>query len=107
MASNVLQGTLDLLILRALAHAGALRGYECLSHIHLHSDKRIRVAPGSLYPALDRLEKHGFVLSQVEPDLHGVRARTYRITPSGERHLKLLRRRWTYISAGVDAILQA
>lgn len=107
MATHALQGTLDLLILRSLARARSLRGYEFISQIHLHSDRRIRVAPGSLYPALDRLEKQGLLASSPELDLHGVLARTYHITPSGERQLNLLRRRWTRLSTGVEALFHS
>ena len=105
MAANLLQGTLDLLILKSLAQAGFLHGMDFIAHICRHSGTRIRVAQGSLYPALNRLEKHGLIVSRPERTLFGRPARVYTITPAGERQLRLLRRRWTNIAEGVDALL--
>ena len=64
MAKNDLQGTLDLLVLKTLAHNGALHGYGIVLHIQSASNDLLRVEEGSLYPALHRMEQSGWIASE-------------------------------------------
>jgi PadR family transcriptional regulator PadR len=98
-----LQGTLDLLVLRTLADAGAMHGTDISDHIAHISGDVLRVEEGSLYPALHRMEEAGWVKSQWKASNNNRRARYYTITASGRRRLAQVERRWT---AHVGAVLR-
>ena len=84
--SDVLKGTLDMLVLQTLT-IQPMHGYAIVQHIRRLTDDALHVEAGSLYPSLERLEKKGWVTSKWEPSPTGRRARYYTITTSGEKHL--------------------
>ena len=84
--SELLKGTLDMLVLRTLS-LQSLHGYAIALHIERLSEGVLSVEQGSLYPALERLQKRGLVTSQWGASPTGRRARYYTITPSGRRQL--------------------
>src|SRR5215468_7686627 len=83
---DLVPGTLDMLILRTLA-VSRMHGYAIAQHIARTSDDVLKVEKGSLYPALDRLQRNGWVTSKWEQSPTGRRARYYTITASGRRTL--------------------
>jgi PadR family transcriptional regulator PadR len=86
--SDLLAGSLDLLILKTLS-LGVLHGYGIALHIRQMSSDALQVEEGSLYPALQRLETKGFTTSEWQRSPTGRQARYYRLTPAGRRHLGL------------------
>jgi PadR family transcriptional regulator, regulatory protein PadR len=101
--TDTLHGTLELLVLRTLADAGAKHGTDISDHIAQLSADVLRVEEGSLYPALHRMEEAGWVTSQWKASDNNRRARYYAITASGRRRLTHIKTRWT---AHVDAVLR-
>src|SRR5437667_4278241 len=100
---DTLHGTLELLVLRALADTGAMHGTDISDHIASTSGEILRVEEGSLYPALHRMEEADWVKSQWKASDNNRRARYYKITASGRRRLAQVERRWT---AHVDAVMR-
>ena len=84
--SDLLPGTLDMLVLQTLS-VGTLHGYAVAQHIERLSDSVLRVEQGSLYPALERLQRDGLVTSKWGVSPTGRKARYYTITASGRRRL--------------------
>jgi PadR family transcriptional regulator PadR len=84
--SELLQGTLDMLVLRTLS-LGTLHGYAIAQHIERESGDVFRVEQGSLYPALERLQRAGWVTSKWGRSPTGRRARYYTITAAGRKQL--------------------
>jgi transcriptional regulator len=103
--SELLQGTLDLLILRTLV-AGAAHGHTIAHAIARQSDDVLQVEHGSLYPALHRLEDRGWIASSWGPSENNRRARFYRLTPIGRRKLRQQARRWDVVAAAINRILR-
>jgi transcriptional regulator len=97
---ELLQGTLDMLILQTLRW-GPQHGYGIGNAIRANSGDVLRVETGSLYPALHRLEKQGWVASEWKPTEAGQRAKFYRLTASGKRHLTTERSRWSQLTAAI------
>ncbi len=83
---ELVPGTLDMLVLHTLT-LGALHGYAIAQHIERLSEEVLRVEQGSLYPALERLQRQGFVTSKWGETPTGRRARYYTITTSGRKQL--------------------
>src|ERR1044072_10020045 len=83
---DLLQGTLDLLILLTLS-AGSRHGHAIAKHIQRTSEEVLQVETGSLYPALHRLEAKGWIAASWERSDKGKRARYYRLTPLGRKNL--------------------
>lgn len=99
--NSLVQGTLDMLILRTLRY-GTAHGHDIARHIHQTTDDVLQIEHGSLYPALHRLERKGLIAAKWE--LHKQRNREfkyYRLTPAGRRHLADEESRWKSL---VDAI---
>ena len=86
--SELISGTLDLLILKTLS-MGVLHGYGIAQHIQKLSSDALRVEEGSLYPALQRMQAKGFVSSEWKRSPTGRQARYYRLTAAGRRQLGL------------------
>ena len=84
--SELLPGTLELLILKTLS-VGVLHGYGIAQHIQRLSSEALRVEEGSLYPALQRMQVRGWVASEWKRSPTGRRARYYRVTAAGRRQL--------------------
>ena len=101
---DLLQGTLDLLILRTL-HPGPLHGWAISERIQQISDEVLQVGQGSLYPALHRLEHQGWIKAEVGVSELGRRARFYRLTASGRKQLELETENWTRLSAAIGRVL--
>src|SRR5256714_9450626 len=101
---EVLQGTLDLLILRTLL-AGPTHGHAIAKHIQRTSEDLLQVETGSLYPALHRLEAKGWIAASWELSDKGKRARYYRLTRLGRQQLAAERSKWEKFSRAVALIL--
>jgi PadR family transcriptional regulator PadR len=92
--TNVLQGTLDLMILQAAQSLGPLHGYAIAARIEQVSNSAIRLNMGTLYPALLRLEQRGFLKSDWGLTESNRRARFYRLTAAGRRQLTVEKAEW-------------
>jgi PadR family transcriptional regulator PadR len=103
---ELLQGTLDLLILRTLL-AGPRHGHAIAAHIRRTSEELLQVETGSLYPALHRLEANGWVAASWQLSDKGKRARYYRLTSAGRKHLVGEQGRWESMSRAIQLILKA
>jgi transcriptional regulator len=101
----LLQGTLDLLILHALA-AGPLHGHAIARWIKESSSDVLLVQEGSLYPALHRLEAREDVIAEWGPSENNRKARHYELTKSGRRRLEKERASWARVSSAIDAVLR-
>lgn len=101
---ELLQGTLDMLILRTLQW-GPQHGYAIGQTIRAQSSEVLRVETGSLYPALQRLEKRGWVTSEWDQTEANQRAKFYRLTPKGKQQLMRERARWTELVAAIGRIM--
>jgi PadR family transcriptional regulator, regulatory protein PadR len=99
-------GLLELLILRTLARAKQRHGFEIAEAIRSLSDAVLRVEEGSLYPALQRLLLNGSVASEWGRTEENHRARYYRLTASGRKHLERELARYKRVSAAVQAVLE-
>jgi len=102
----LIPGTLDLLILKAVS-LGPLHGYGVLLRIEQLSGESLRVPQGSLYPALHRLESRGWLETEWGTSDNNRRAKFYRITILGRRHLESESRRWESVSESVGMVLAA
>jgi transcriptional regulator len=105
MDADLLQGTLDLLVLRTL-QAGPAHGHTIAYAIERRSDDVLQVEHGSLYPALHRLEDRGWIASFWGTSENNRRARYYRLTPAGRRQLAHQTSRWDLLAAAVNRILR-
>jgi transcriptional regulator len=100
----LLQGTLDLLILRTLL-AGPTHGHAIAKHIQRSSEDLLQVETGSLYPALHRLEARGWIAPSWELSEKGKRARFYRLTGRGRKQLLAERSKWEAFSRAMALVL--
>ena len=103
---DLLQGTLDLLILKSLA-AGSLHGWAISKRIRQASSEVLTVNQGSLYPALYRLEDRGWIASADGLSPEGRRIRLYRLTAAGRRQLSAEIEVWRLFSGAVDRVVAA
>lgn len=101
---ELLQGTLELLILRTLL-AGPAHGHAIAKHIHRTSEELLQIETGSLYPALHRLEAKGWIAASWELSNKGKRARFYRLTAHGRKQLVSERSKWQAFARAVGLIL--
>ena len=101
---DMLQGTLDMLILRTLS-AGPAHGHTIAHVIEKGSEEILQVEHGSLYPALHRLEDQDLIASFWGTSENNRRAKYYRITPDGRRHLASERSRWVSLVEAVTRLL--
>jgi PadR family transcriptional regulator len=101
-----LQGTLDLLVLKALQHLGSMHGYGIVLHIHRITDDVLRVEEGSLYPALHRIEQERWIASEWRTTENNRRAKYYRLTPAGRRQLAREQQNWERLVQAVGAVLR-
>ena len=104
--ADLLQGTLDMLILKALS-LGALHGYGIIQRIRQLSDEMLHVEQGSLYPALYRSEQKGWVTSRWDTHDTGRRAKFYALTRAGRRHLEAEEASWDRLVLAVTKVRQA
>ena len=101
---DLLQGTLDMLILRTLRF-GPQHGHGIGVAIRASSDEVLQVDHGSLYPALHRLEKQGLIEAEWKLTENKQRAKYYRLTRSGRRHLDEARARWATLTNAIARVL--
>lgn len=102
--AELLQGTLDLLILKVLA-LEPLHGYGIVQRLKQITHRALQIRQGSLYPALYRLEQHGF-LKATWKSVAGRDAKFYTLTKAGERRLETERAGWERLSAAVRLVLE-
>ena len=105
-ATELLQGTLDLLILKAVS-LGPLHGYGVLLRIQQISQDRLQIQQGSLYPALYRLEHQGLITSEWGESENRRKAKFYRLTAAGRRRLKEETAYWRRFSEAIGFALEA
>jgi len=105
-SGELVQGTLDLLILRTLER-GPNHGWGIAQHVQRVSEEVLRVEEGSLYPALHRLEAAGEVSAEWGVSEHNRRARIYRLTARGRRRLADERDRWGALVAAIARVLES
>lgn len=104
--TELLQGTLDLLILKAIS-LGPQHGYGVLLRIQQVSHDRLQIQQGSLYPALYRLEHQGLVASEWGESENNRKAKYYRLTSAGRRRLQQETAYWQRISEAIGFVLAA
>ena len=102
---DMLQGALDMLILRSLV-LGAAHGHTIAHAIEQRSDRVLQVEHGSLYPALHRLEDRGFVASFWGTSENNRKAKYYRLTPAGRRMLAAETSRWEQLARAIARVLE-
>jgi transcriptional regulator len=102
---DLLQGTLDLLILRTL-QTGPRHGWAISERIQQISRDALRVHQGSLYPALHRLEHQGWIKAEWGVSELGRRARFYRLTASGRRQLQVETETWARLTTAIGRVLE-
>src|ERR1700681_3524331 len=102
---DLLQGTLDLLILRTLQGGDAMHGWAISERIQQISQDVLQVNQGSLYPALHRLEHRGWIKAEWGIAETGRRARFYRLTASGRKQLQLETEDWARLTAAIGRVL--
>lgn len=101
---ELLQGTLDMIILQTLRW-GPRHGYGIAQMIRATSREALRVETGSLYPALHRLEKQGWISADWDVSENGQLVRVYRLTAAGRRQLQSERSRWEQLSSAIARIM--
>src|SRR5579884_544095 len=101
---ELLQGTLDVLILRTLLN-GPSHGHAIAKHIQRTSEELLQVETGSLYPALHRLDAKGWISASWQLSDKGKRARYYRLTASGRKRLAAEQSKWQALSRAIELVL--
>jgi transcriptional regulator len=104
--ADLLQGTLDLLILKTLRR-DEMHGYEIAESIFANSEEALRVEEGALYPALHRLESRGLLSSKWNTSANNRRAKYYRLTSAGRKRLDEATEAWRRTCAAVNRILES
>ena len=104
--ADLLQGTLDMLILKALS-AGPMHGYGVGQRIAQLAEEMLRVEEGSLYPALYRLEERGWIKSDWGKSDNNRRARFYSLTAAGRRQLGVEEENWRLLVLAVGKVMQS
>jgi transcriptional regulator len=104
--SDLLQGTLDLLVLRAL-QLEPMHGWGITERIEQWSERVLQLGQGTLYPALYRLERQGFIRSEWRVTENNRRARYYSLTPKGRRQLTDELAQWRRMSRAVNLVIDA
>ncbi len=104
MKPDLLQGTLDMLILKAL-ELGPMHGYGISKRIQQISRDALRVEQGSLYPGIYRLEQQGWITAEWGVSENNRKARFYRISKAGRKQLAAETERWNWLSAAVNRVL--
>jgi len=104
--AELLQGTLDLLILKALI-LGSLHGWGISKRLRQMSRDALDVGQGSLYPALYRLEERGWIVAEWGVSEEGRRARFYQLTAAGKKQFAAERTQWRRFAATVERVLDA
>ena len=103
--NNLLQGTLDMLVLKALS-LGPMHGYGVGQRIQQISDDVLRVEEGSLYPALYRIEQQGWIESEWGVSENNQRAKFYKLTRKGRKQLQIEEENWDRLAGAVFKVMQ-
>jgi PadR family transcriptional regulator len=103
--ADIMQGTLDLMVLRTLDTLGPMHGWGIAQRLEQMSDDVLRVNQGSLYPALLRLEQRRLIRSKMGLSENNRRARFYSITPAGRRQLVEEKAQWALVSGVINRLL--
>jgi PadR family transcriptional regulator, regulatory protein PadR len=103
--TDLVQGTLDLLILKTISHEPR-HGWAIAKRIQMVSREALQIQQGSLYPALHRLEQQAWIKSEWRPTEAGRMAKFYSLTAAGSRQLEKELASWARLSAGIDLIVQ-
>ena len=103
---ELVQGTLDMLILKAVS-LGGLHGYGVLLRLQQLTGGQLQIQQGSLYPALYRLERQGLITSEWGESDNKRKAKFYKLTAAGRRHLKAETNSWNRFSIVVASVLRA
>ena len=101
--TSLLQGTLDLLILKALS-LGPLHGYGIIQRIRQMSEEMLSVEQGALYPALYRIEHKGWVTSKWDVTETGRRAKFYKLTAAGRKQLSIEEESWDLLALAIAKV---
>ncbi len=101
---ELLQGTLDLLVLRTLQW-GPANGYAITQSIRAHSGEALQVETGSLYPALHRMQRAGWLASEWRQTDSNQRAKFYRLTEPGKKQLAVEQTRWSQLVTAITGVL--
>jgi PadR family transcriptional regulator PadR len=101
----LLQGTLDMLILRTLLF-GPAHGHGIGKHIQRSSEDVLQVDHGSLYPALHRLERKGWITSKWETTERGREMKFYRLTPAGKKQLAVQESKWKQMATAIARVMR-
>ena len=104
--SNLLQGTLEILILKTVA-LGPIHGYAIAQRIQQISGEVLQIQQGSLYPALYRMEERGYIQAEWHESEQGRMAKYYNVTKKGAKQLAVDREEWERTAAAVALVLQA
>jgi len=102
---ELLQGTLDMLVLKALAR-GPRHGYAVAEWIHASSNDVLRVEEGALYPALHRLELRGLLAAEWGTSENNRRAKYYSLTAAGRKHLAAETEQWRRLTGAIARLMQ-
>jgi PadR family transcriptional regulator, regulatory protein PadR len=105
-AVDLLQGTLDMLILKAVS-LGPLHGYGVLQRIQQISKDALQIPQGSLYPALYRLQHRGWITSEWGESENNRRARYYTLTVAGREQLRLEEQQWSRLTDAIASVMNA
>ena len=105
--SDVLQGTLDLIVLRSLDLHGEMHGYGLARHIESVSEELLRMNQGTLYPALHRLEHRGWLRPEWRTSETGREAKYYRLTRAGRTQLGAERDSWRRLTKAIAGVLRS
>ena len=103
--SDLVQGTLDFLLLKILA-IEPLHGFAISRRLRHVSDGVLQVSDGSLYPALHKLEQKGWISAQWKPTENNRRAKFYALTKNGRRHLSIEADQWDRLSTAIFAVMK-
>ena len=103
--TDLVQGTLDLLILKMLA-LQPMNGWDISQRLRLHSKDILRVSDGSLYPALHKLEQEGWIAAEWRQSENNRRAKFYSLTRIGRRQLEEERESWARLSAAISMVVR-
>ena len=103
--SDLVQGTLDLLLLKILA-LGPLHGWAISQRLKQVSDDVLQVSDGSLYPALHKLEQEGWITAEWKPSENNRRAKFYALTRPGRKHLEREAANWSRLSTAISQVVK-
>lgn len=103
--AELLQGTLELLVLRIL-RSGRMHGWDVMQRLQLLSGEVLSVTPGALYPALHRLEERGLISAVWEPSENNRRSKVYQLNAAGRKQLEAERKEWERFTGAVALILR-